>query len=281
MSQTKASHGAALVAACVRAACMAKAPRRTCAAVAAAAVSAALRPDNAAVAPPSPVPEHSACPSAGDAQGDDELVQQLRQRRAERRRAKRQRRQAAKAAGTVVAQAQGKDGKVMTADLCGKTVEAADVTPRRAPPPTSRDPTGDTPPCKRVALGSQNGDDGGVEGDNLAAAVSLEPMASSSTSDALDMSATTTGNVMYAEHPDRSMHTWYETVLNTGVAHFADGSTKPVSRSLIGSPDRFSDAWMTTKSADGSASWIILPVGRQVMGESSSLLTYFVVPFSK
>ena len=126
MSQTKASHGAALVAACVRAACMAKAPRHTCAAVAAAAVSAALRPDNAAVAPPSPVPEHSACPSAGDAQGDDELVQQLRQRRAERRRAKIQRRQAAKAAGTVVAQAQGKDRKVMTAELCGKTVEAAD-----------------------------------------------------------------------------------------------------------------------------------------------------------
>ena len=75
MSQTKASHGAALVAACVRAACMAKAPRRTCAAVAAAAVSAALRPNNAAVAPPSPVPEHSACPSAGDAQGDDKDVQ--------------------------------------------------------------------------------------------------------------------------------------------------------------------------------------------------------------
>ena len=62
----------------LRAACMARALRRTCAAVAAAAVSAALRPDNAAVAPPSPVPEHSACPSAGDAQGDDELVQQLR-----------------------------------------------------------------------------------------------------------------------------------------------------------------------------------------------------------
>ena len=228
MSQMKASHGAALVAACVRAACMAKAPRRTCAAVAAAAaVSAALRPDNSAVVPPSPVPEHSACPSAGDAQGDDELVQQLRQRRAERRRATRQRRQAAKAAGTLVAQAQGKDGKVMTAELCGKAVEAADVTPRRAPPPTSRDPTGDTPPCKRVALGSQ------------------------------------------------------ETVLNTGVAHFADGTTKPARRFFIGSPDRFSDAWMTTKFADDSASWIILPVGRHVMGESSSLLTYLVVPFSK
>ena len=98
MSPTTASHGAALVAACVRAACMAKAPRRTVAAVAAAAISAALRLDDAAVAPPVPVPERSARLSGPDGQEDTALVQQLRQHRAERRRAKRARRKAAKAA---------------------------------------------------------------------------------------------------------------------------------------------------------------------------------------
>ena len=99
MSPARASHGAALVAACVRAACVAKAPRRTVAAVAAAAVSAALQLDDAAVAPPMPVPEQTARPSGPDGgQEDTVLVQQLRQRRAERRRAKRSRRKAAKAA---------------------------------------------------------------------------------------------------------------------------------------------------------------------------------------
>ena len=82
----------------MRAACVAKAPRRTVAAVAAAAISAALRLDDAAVAPPVPVPERSARLSGPDGQEDTALVQQLRQRRAERRRAKRARRKAAKAA---------------------------------------------------------------------------------------------------------------------------------------------------------------------------------------
>ena len=59
MSPARASHGAALVAPFVRFACVAKAPRRTVAAVAAAAVSAALQLDDAAVAPPMPVPEQT------------------------------------------------------------------------------------------------------------------------------------------------------------------------------------------------------------------------------
>ena len=74
------------------------------------------------------------------------------------------------------------------------------------------------------------------------------------------------------------MRLGYDIVLTTGVAHCADGITKPASRSILGRPDTYSHAWMITKSADGSAAWIILPVGRLVMGVSSSLLTYLAVP---
>ena len=95
-------HGSALVAAAVRAACDAKAPRRTIAAVAAAAVSAALRPADAPAAASVMVPGNAACsPSAGGDTGaldDDALVRRLRQRRAERRQRKRQQRREAKAA---------------------------------------------------------------------------------------------------------------------------------------------------------------------------------------
>ena len=73
----------------MRAACVAKAPTRTIAAAAAAAISAPLRLDDAAVAPPMPVPEQSARLSSPDGQEDTASVQQLRQRRAERRRTKR------------------------------------------------------------------------------------------------------------------------------------------------------------------------------------------------
>ena len=95
-------HGSALVAAAVRSACDAKAPRRTIAAVAAAAVSAALRPADAPAAASVMVPGNAACsPSAGGDTGaldDDALVRRLRQRRAERRQRKRQQRREAKAA---------------------------------------------------------------------------------------------------------------------------------------------------------------------------------------
>ena len=90
-----ACDAASLVATAIRAACDAKALRRTVAAVAAAAVSAVLSADTAGAAKQSqtPVPRHA--PADNSVGGDvNELVLKLR----ERRKAKRQRRRQAKAA---------------------------------------------------------------------------------------------------------------------------------------------------------------------------------------
>ncbi|CAJ1376046.1 unnamed protein product [Effrenium voratum] len=92
------SDGAALVAAAVRAACAAKAPRRTVAAVAAAVASTVLRPVDVTAAPPTSSPTKPARASGGEEATEAELVERLRQSRADRRRIKRQRRRAAKAA---------------------------------------------------------------------------------------------------------------------------------------------------------------------------------------
>ncbi|CAE7863861.1 unnamed protein product [Symbiodinium microadriaticum] len=94
-----APNHAALLAAAVKAACQAKAPRRTVAAIAAAVTSSLVA---AAAAPATVTGAASRPPSARVDSGvrDDELVQQLRDARAERRRAKRQRRRAKKVAAT-------------------------------------------------------------------------------------------------------------------------------------------------------------------------------------
>ena len=84
------------MAAAVQAACLAHAPQRTVAAVAAAVASTVLRPVAATPAPPIP---RAAVPETSDGQDTtDELVQRLRQSRADRRKLKRQRRRDKKSA---------------------------------------------------------------------------------------------------------------------------------------------------------------------------------------
>ena len=90
---------AALLSAAVKAACQAKAPRRTVAAVAAAVTTVLLQPVTV-TATPARVPDvHAGPPESAEALGVDELEQRLRQARAAKRQSKRQRRRAkAKAA---------------------------------------------------------------------------------------------------------------------------------------------------------------------------------------
>ena len=108
----------ALLSAAVKAACQAKAPRRTVAAVAAAVTTVLLQPVTV-TATPARVPDvHAGPPESTEALGVDELEQRLRQARAAKRQSKRQRRRAkAKAAADCpepqvdrIASADGADG---------------------------------------------------------------------------------------------------------------------------------------------------------------------------
>eukprot|EP00929_Paragymnodinium_shiwhaense_P121781 TRINITY_DN9415_c0_g1_i1.p1 TRINITY_DN9415_c0_g1~~TRINITY_DN9415_c0_g1_i1.p1 ORF type:complete len:233 (-),score=43.63 TRINITY_DN9415_c0_g1_i1:401-1099(-) len=97
-----AADGAALLAAAVRAACLAKAPRRTIQAVAAAVTGVLVRPLSAAAAP-APVSSVPARPQRTAAGGDEvvpasseDLLNALRAARSAQRRRKKERRQAAK-----------------------------------------------------------------------------------------------------------------------------------------------------------------------------------------
>ena len=94
------ANAAALLSAAIRAAVLAKAPRRTVKAFAAAVTSVLTRPLVASAASPPETGTGKPGKVAPGAPGDacDELVQRLREVRAAKRRAKRQRRKAAKAA---------------------------------------------------------------------------------------------------------------------------------------------------------------------------------------
>ena len=148
-----APNHAALLAAAVKAACQAKAPRRTVAAVAAAVTSSLV----AAAAAPATVTgaasRASRPPSARVDSGvrDDELVQQLRDARAERRRAKRQRRRAKKVAAT--SGANNQTVEVAEAASVGTAVAEAmdaDEEPRAdKDKPLQHGKTGCTPPSKK------------------------------------------------------------------------------------------------------------------------------------
>ena len=90
--------GTALLSAAVKAACQAKAPRRTIAAIAAAVTQVLTHPVPAAVATPATVPDVP----LGSLESQDELELKLREVRLAKRRAKRQRRRAkAKAAASM------------------------------------------------------------------------------------------------------------------------------------------------------------------------------------
>ena len=103
-----AGNGAALVAAAVQAACIAKAPRRTVAAVAAALAATVLRPVAVTAAPS--IPRHAeseGAPGSVHTAGDDK-IQKLREARRAKRILKRQRRrEGAKAAATSDAPMEG------------------------------------------------------------------------------------------------------------------------------------------------------------------------------
>jgi len=136
-----------LVEAAVRAACLARAPRRTVQAVAAAVVSALSRPSPAVVAPRTvqvEQPKDPGCPTRGLTE------EEKRTARADKRRRKRQRR-AAKAAAAKNQAVEEKD-EASAAEAEG-VLDALPSTPRRAPPPSERPKTGETPlgkrPCKQ------------------------------------------------------------------------------------------------------------------------------------
>ncbi|CAE7505276.1 unnamed protein product, partial [Symbiodinium pilosum] len=160
---------AALVAAAVRAACLAKAPRRTVQGFAAAVVSVLARP---AESTPNTVRGETA---RGTEASVDVLVQSEEERREAvkaKRRLKRQRKRAAKAAGH--AKQSDPDRQTGATGVIVNAANSADaeVTSRKAPPPNVRDTTGDTPPGKRfrdVALALSKEDDGGAQERALAA----------------------------------------------------------------------------------------------------------------
>ena len=246
---------ALLLAAAVKAACQVKAPRRTVAAVAAAVTSALVTP----AVRTGTVTSEAVGTQEVDGDSCTLLAQQLRASRAAKRRLRRQRkREARTAAATVCADATGER------DLQAKTdwgIVEAEVISRTAPPPNQRDPTGETPPGKRfceVTPGPYFDDDGGAERKAMATA---SPCVSARSSYAADMTCPT--------HP--GFPTWYDAVLNTGVAHFTNGQTRPVCRADLGDPD-LSTSWYTVASGPKSASeqgshWMVFPKERRLTGQ--------------
>ena len=241
---------AALVAAAVRAACLAKASRRTVQGVAAAVVSVLSRP---AELTPNIVRGETA---KGTAASVDVLVQSEEERREAvkaKRRLKRQRKRAAKFASH--ARQSNPDRQTGTTRVIVNAANSADaeVTSRKASPPNVRDTTGDTPPGKRfrdVALGLGNEDDGGAQERALAAASPSGSMPSCFSS--REMSRLCTG-----------FSTWYDAVLNSGVAHFPDGKTRAVCRSGMGEPANLDNHWITVASQrpalEHGSEWLGLP----------------------
>ena len=252
---------AALVAAAVRAACLAKAPRRTVQGVAAAVVSVLARP---AESTPNTVRGETA---KGTEASVDVLVQSEEERREAvkaKRRLKRQRKRAAKAASH--AKQSDPDRQTGATGVIVNAANSADaeVTSRKAPPPNVRDTTGDTPPGKRfrdVALGLSKEDDGGAQERALAAASPSGSMQNCFSS--REMSRLCTG-----------FSTWYDAVLNSGVAHFLDGKTRAVCRSDIGEPTDFDNHWITLASKrpalEHGSEWLVFPKARQLSGHSCS-----------
>ena len=247
---------ALLLAAAVKAACQSKAPRRTVAAVAAAVTSALVTP----AVHKTTVPSEAAGTQEIDGDSCTQLAQQLRASRAATRRLRRQRKREARAAATTAC-ADAIDGRDLQAKPIGGIVEA-EVTSRTAPPPNLRDPTGETPPGKRfceVTPGPYfDDDDGGAEGKAMVTAspsVSVRSIYSADTACPI--------------HP--GFPTWYDAVLNTGVARFTNGQTRPVCRADLGDPDLFSKNWYTTASGPNSAleqgsSWMVFPKEQRLTG---------------
>jgi len=161
--------GAALVAAAVRSAILAKAPRRTVAAVAAAVACALVRgPTKAATPRPDAGARARAPQDAGPEVAADDapaLLAALRSARCSQRRRKRERRRAGKEAagpatsGTEVTAPAGGDlgGDCLTpAPISGEApCLAVAVTPRRSPSPRPLDDLRSEPPCK-VARGEDD-----------------------------------------------------------------------------------------------------------------------------
>ena len=201
---------ALLLAAAVKAACQANAPRRTVAAVAAAVTSALVTP----AVRSGTVSSEAAGTQEVDGDSCTLLAQQLRASRAAKRRLRRQRKREARAAAVTVC-ADATDARDLQAKTDWGFVEAQ-VTSRTAPPPNQRDPTGETPPGKRfceVTPGPYFEDDGGAEG---AAMATASPSVSVRSSYAADTACPT--------HP--GFPTWYDAVLNTGVARFTEKQTR-------------------------------------------------------
>ena len=252
---------AALVAAAVRAACLAKAPRRTVQGVAAAVVSVLARP---AELTPNTVRGETA---KGIAASVDVLVQSEEERREAvkaKRRLKRQRKPAAMAASHARQSDPDRQTGIIGVIVNAANSADAEVTSRKAPPPNVRDTTGDTPPGKRfrdLALGLSNEEDGGAQERALAAASPSGSMQSCFSS--REMSRLCTG-----------FSTWYDAVLNSGVAHFPDGKTRAVCRSDMGEPANFDNHWITVASKrpalEHGSEWLVLPQERQLSGHSCS-----------
>lgn len=173
---------AALLASAVRAACLAKAPRRTVQAVAAAVTAVLVRPTP--VAPPdTDTGELAKSPDVNPDIREDELVMRLRMARAQRRRAKRQRRRDAKAAATSV------PGDVVAQDTAstGQVGVPSEVPVVPAPVPVQDDVVDDglahttSPPRKLPRLEGAEGD--GLVGANPSTAQQMPvPLLGSSAS---------------------------------------------------------------------------------------------------
>ena len=149
---------AALVAAAVRAACLAKAPRRTVQGVAAAVVSVLMRPAEAA---PSTVRGETARGPAAHEAVVEKSEEERREAVRAKRRLKRQPKKAARAAAAVssankeqVAD-EAHQGSAGDAETAEPAVEGAS-TPRRTTTPTfERGHTGLTPPRQAAVFGCQ------------------------------------------------------------------------------------------------------------------------------
>ena len=150
------------MAAAVRAACLAKAPRRTIQGVAAAVVSALANPSPAAATPRMVRAETARDPGATSAAGVEEMEHRLRAARADKRRAKRQRRRAAKAAAAKGEPKNGLASATVPPEMGtgSQAPEAAGVsTPRAVPAASSlRGPTG-SPPCKKPRGGGDDAEE--------------------------------------------------------------------------------------------------------------------------
>ena len=149
-----ATDAASLVEAAVRAACLARAPRRTVQAVAAAVVSVLAHPSPAAnSAPRTARVERPSDPGASSGARRESSEEARREALAAKRRRKRQRKKAAKAAAvSTEPNVEANQAQQNAAEGAEDAVaeSAGDVTPRRRATAVERDPTGEAPPSKRL-----------------------------------------------------------------------------------------------------------------------------------